>query len=77
MIIHDLFVPLELEGVKLPLCKVAVYHILIPRGRVDDCNICLHNNGIPRITFANLVVFANDLDWPNPPNCQLIVEVNL
>ena len=28
------FVPLELEGAKLPLCKVAVWHLLTPRGRI-------------------------------------------
>ena len=27
------YAPLELEGAKLPLCKVAVQHLLTPRGR--------------------------------------------
>ena len=29
-------VPLELEGAKLPLYKVAVYFLLTPRGRNED-----------------------------------------
>ena len=33
MITKRCIAPLELQGAKLPLCKVAVQHLLTPRGR--------------------------------------------
>ena len=33
-------VPLELEGAELPLCKVAVQHLLTPKGRHVHLHVC-------------------------------------
>ena len=33
---HQVYVPLVLEGAKLPLYKVAVYHLLTARGRSTE-----------------------------------------
>ena len=46
------FVPLELEGAKLPLCKVAVEHLPTPRGRIN------------RMQWSHLVKFGeHDPPW--------------
>ena len=43
--------PLGLEGGKLPLYKVAVQHLLTPRGRNEPVNLCIQRKTIHKKMF--------------------------